>query len=219
LFDVKGLPGSANAIIGDTSTFCALIVDQLYCWGSNFGAETGQMPGLVGTELWEPVGPINLGDVSVTQAALSDIHGCAVDDQRVVRCWGGDENREGALGYRGYNNVGGAREPVLDYELMRGPIVDAGPTDGAIAESLPLGAVDVGDFDGIPGLDPVEHVWTGYRVTCVLIQNGGVRCWGKNDFNRLGYGIAIPHIGYAQSPAELYAQVGFSDLKVFGPPP
>jgi alpha-tubulin suppressor-like RCC1 family protein len=177
------------------------------------------MPALAGVEVWEAMGPLNLGEVSVTQAALSDLHGCALDDQRVVRCWGTDEDREGALGYPGYHHAGLDREPVADYQLMRGPVVDAGPTDAASAESLPLGAVDVGDFDGIPGLDPVEHVWTGYRATCVLIQNGGVRCWGKNNFNRLGYGIAIPHIGYAQSPAELYAEVGFSDLKVFGPRP
>ncbi|HEX2878934.1 MAG TPA: hypothetical protein VHO25_05295 [Polyangiaceae bacterium] len=210
LLDVKGLPGPTSAIIGtgNTATFCALIVGQLYCWG--------QMP----VEVWEATGPLNLGDVSVTQAAFSDLHGCALDDHGVVRCWGNDEDREGVLGYPGYSHAGGAREPVADYQLMRDLFVDAGPTDGsAPTESLPLGAVDIGDFDGIPGLDPATYVWVGYRSSCALMQNGGVRCWGKNNFNRLGYGIAVPHIGYAQSPAELYAQVGFSDIKVFGPRP
>jgi cysteine-rich repeat protein len=229
LFDVKGLPGPARVITGNTSTFCALIVDQLYCWGNNWDAETGQSPGLVGTKVWEAMGPVNLGDVAVTQAAVARAHACALDDHGVVRCWGSNERdqeisgqwEEGALGYPGHAHVGLDREPVLDYQLMSGFVVDGGPTDAAIpgAESLPLGAVDVGDFDGIAGLDPVEHIWVGYRATCVLIQNGGVRCWGKNDFNRLGYGIAIPNIGYTQSPAELYAEVGFSDLEVFGPPP
>jgi cysteine-rich repeat protein len=229
LFDVKGLPGPAHAITGNTSTFCALIVDQLYCWGQNWDAQTGQSPHLVSTKVWEAMGPVNLGDVSVMQAAVARAHGCALDDHGVVRCWGSGEIgqeiagdwEEGALGYPGHRHVGLDREPVLDYQLMSGFVVDGGPTDAAIpgAESLPLGAVDVGDFDGIAGLDPVEHVWIGYRATCVLIQNGGVRCWGKNDFNRLGYGIAIPNIGYTQSPAELYAEVGFSDIRVFEPPP
>jgi cysteine-rich repeat protein len=229
LRDVQGLPGPVSAITGDTSTYCALIVDQVYCWGQNWDAQTGQSPGLVGTKVWEAMGPVNLGDVSVTQVALARAHGCALDAQGVVRCWGSGEIgqeisgdwEEGALGYPGHRHVGLDREPVLDYQLMSGFVVDGGPTDAAIpgAESLPLGAVDVGDFDGIAGLDPVDHVWIGYRATCVQIQNGGVRCWGKNDFNRLGYGVAVPNIGYTQSPAALYAEVGFSDLKVFGPRP
>ncbi|HEX2878933.1 MAG TPA: hypothetical protein VHO25_05290, partial [Polyangiaceae bacterium] len=61
LLDVKALPGPASAIIGGYLTFCALIVDQLYCWGRNYDAETGQMPTLAGSEVWEAMGPLNLG--------------------------------------------------------------------------------------------------------------------------------------------------------------
>jgi hypothetical protein len=117
--------------------------------------------------------------------------------------------------------VGRDRAPVLDYQVMSGLFVDGGPTDAAIpgAESLPLGAVNIGDFDGTPGLDPATHVWVGQSASCALTEEGGLRCWGFNEGNHLGYGTAVANIGLTQSPAELYAQVGFADVKVFGPPP
>jgi hypothetical protein len=81
-----------------------------------------------------------------------------------------------------------------------------------------LGAVDVGDFDGTPGIDPIESLWVGYRSTCAIMETGGMRCWGQNDYNRLGYGVDVPNIGFTQSPADTYHEVGFSDVNVFGPP-
>jgi cysteine-rich repeat protein len=217
--DVQGLPGAPSAIIGDFYTHGALIDDQLYCWGRNTDAQTGHPIASVGTEVWQAVGPVNLGDVSVMQAALGSSHGCALDDRGVVRCWG--RSIQGALGYPGHSDVGRDRAPVLDYQVMSGLFVDGGPTDAAIpgAESLPLGAVNIGDFDGTPGLDPATHVWVGQSASCALTEEGGLRCWGFNEGNHLGYGTAVANIGLTQSPAELYAQVGFADVKVFGPPP
>ncbi|HEX2881103.1 MAG TPA: hypothetical protein VHO25_16340, partial [Polyangiaceae bacterium] len=125
----------------------------------------------------------------------------------------------GLIGYPGFDNVGFEREPELDYLIMRG-MADAGSPDAAIpgAADLPLGAVDVGDFDDIPGLDPVDSIWLGYRASCAIMKTGGLRCWGLNSDSRLGYGLGIPNIGYAKSPGETYADLGFSDVKVFGPP-
>jgi cysteine-rich repeat protein len=214
----KGLPGPASALLSDYLATCALVQGEAYCWGSNSAGIVGH-PG-IGAEVWQTPGPVNLGDVSVVQAAVGPSHGCGLDAQGTVRCWGGGCTGCGIIGYPGVNNVGLEREPELDYLIMSGR-ADGGTPDAAIpgAADLPLGAVDVGDFDGIPGLDPVDSIWAGYRASCAIMKNGGLRCWGLNTDSRLGYGLAVPNIGYAKSPGDTYADLGFSDVNVFGPPP
>lgn len=215
--NVKGLPGAASAVIGEYYTRCALVSDDLYCWGRNFGGQVGYPVATVGTEVWETPGRLNLGDVSVAQADLANSHGCAIDTAGVARCWG-DTFDAGCLGYPGVDYVGYYREPELDYLIMSG-LADGGTPDAAVpgAEDLPLGAVDVGDFDGTPGLDPIESVSVGYRATCAIMEDGGMRCWGQNDYGRLGYGAAVPTVGFVKSPADTYEDLGFSDVNVFGP--
>jgi cysteine-rich repeat protein len=42
---------------------------------------------------------------------------------------------------------------------------------------------------GYVALDtPVRHVLPKHSRTCVILETGAVRCWGKNDFGYLGYG-------------------------------
>jgi len=49
------------------------------------------------------------------------------------------------------------------------------------------------------------------------MQTGGVRCWGEGFFAQLGYGTDVMNIGVDESPAEVYQQLGYSDVKIFGP--
>lgn len=217
--DVKALPGAATAVVGQYYTRCALVSDDLYCWGRNPTGQVGYPVATVGTEVWETPGRLNLGDVPVVQADLANSHGCAIDADGVARCWGNTFD-SGCLGYPGVDYVGYYREPELDYLIMSGR-ADGGTPDAAVpgAEDLPLGAVDVGDFDETPGLDPIESIWVGYRSTCAIMKTGSMRCWGQNNYNRLGYGIDVPNVGYVKSPAGTYEDVGFPDVNVFGPPP
>jgi alpha-tubulin suppressor-like RCC1 family protein len=36
------------------------------------------------------------------------------------------------------------------------------------------------------------QIATGFEHTCILTATGGVRCWGSNGFNQLGYGSSPP---------------------------
>jgi alpha-tubulin suppressor-like RCC1 family protein len=213
---VKGLPAAPSVLLGNYHSMCALVQGDVYCWGYNSSGLVGPVA-TVGSEVWQTPGPVNLGEVFVVQADVGPAHGCALDAQGVVRCWGGGCTGCGVLGYPGFNRVGEQQEAELDYLMMSGR-ADAGPPDAAIpgAENLPLGAVDVGDFDGVPGLDPVDSIWAGYRASCAIMKNGGLRCWGLNTDSRLGYGLTVPNIGYAKSPGDTYADLGFSDVNVFG---
>jgi alpha-tubulin suppressor-like RCC1 family protein len=211
-YNVKGLPGPVTTLAGDHITMCALSLGSVYCWGRNSEGRAGYPVATYGDELWQPPRAVNLGNVTISQISSTHSHGCAVDDEGIVRCWG-SAPQEG-LGYPGVGRVGEMRDPIDDYELMR-IAGDGGADAGDAGSDLPLGAIDLGDFDGTPGLDPATAVFTGFGVTCAAMQTGGLRCWGDNTWGRLGYGTALPNIGLTQTPAEAYEQMGFSDIKVF----
>lgn len=222
-FNVKGVPNPIDQITGFSSTYCALSGSDAYCWGLNDNANAGYPVGVHGTEIWQTPGKVNLGDVTLVQVSAGSTYGCGVDDEGIVRCWGSNLD-DGALGYPYVYRIGFDREPVLDYQLMRdasdGGNGDAGDA-GFVTPNLPLGAVDLGDFDETSGLDQALRVEAGYNRTCAIMVTGGLRCWGQNSWGLLGYPeIAdAAFIGFTDSPAQAYQKLGYSDVKVFGPPP
>ncbi|HEX2879246.1 MAG TPA: hypothetical protein VHO25_06895, partial [Polyangiaceae bacterium] len=217
-YNVKGLPGPLSAIGGGFQTSCAVVTGDVYCWGLNSAGQAGYPIGTYGTEIWQTPRAINLGAINVVQLGVGWGHGCSLDDEGVVRCWGAGD--EGENGYPGGREVGYDRDPVDDYLLMDsadGGQADGGWPNGGRPAGLPLGAVDVGDFDGEPGLDPVVKVTLGHDATCAQMQTGGWRCWGNNALGRLGYDPSQATIGYEKSPAATYEDLGYADIRVFGP--
>jgi alpha-tubulin suppressor-like RCC1 family protein len=158
--------------------------------------------------------------VSLVQVKPSANYTCALDDEGFVYCWGDDAN-DGAMGYPGIDRIGGDRDPILDYQLMRGG--DGGVSDGIdagpVTPGLPVGAVDLGDFDGIPGPDRATQVETGPDRTCALMEDGTARCWGENSGGQVGYDPSIAYIGLTDSPAQAYEKIGHPDVEIFGPLP
>lgn len=211
--NVKGLPGPVSMISAGRATSCAISAGDVYCWGRNESAEAGYPVGTYGTEIWQTPGKVNLGDISIVQVSAGWTSSCALDDEGFVYCWGNDPD-DGQLGYAGVTKVGFDREPVLDYALMGG---DGGLDAGT--PGLPLGAVDLGDFDAEPGPDRATKVVTGPDRACALMENGGLRCWGENTGAVMGYPVDVGYIGRDETPAQGYQQLGYSDPKIFGPAP
>jgi alpha-tubulin suppressor-like RCC1 family protein len=219
--NVKGLPvGAPTMLTGIANTMCALAGGDVYCWGRNQNGQTGYPVTPYGTEIWQPPRAVNLGDVSLVQISTGANANCGLDDEGFVRCWGYDVN-DGSLGYPGISQIGADRDPAFDYQLMRGG--DAGISDGIdagpVTPGLPIGAVDLGDFDGMPGPDPATHVEVGPDRACAIMENGAVRCWGEDTAGLLGYGTGVSYIGLTDSPAQAYEKIGYADVKIFGPLP
>ncbi len=57
--------------------------------------------------------------------------------------------------------------------------------DGTAGRSI----VNMGD---VPIGGAVRQISLAYRQSCALLDGGGVRCWGLNDFSRLGYDHGSP---------------------------
>jgi hypothetical protein len=92
----------------------------------------------------------------------------------------------------GVTGIGGIQQPEEAYALR-----------------ADLGIVDVGDFDGRPGIDPVKAIYAGLGSSCALLTNGDVRCWGDNVAGELGYGDPklIGPIGDETSPGDEYRRL------------
>ncbi|MFN8123169.1 MAG: hypothetical protein U0237_12155 [Thermoleophilia bacterium] len=163
------------------------------------------------------------------QAGWLDVdgnHSCAVRSDGGVVCWG--DAMAGRLGYGNGSNVGDDETPATAGTVDLGghdatqiatgsghtcAILDTGAvacwgdgTDGALG----YGNTDVIGDDETPaaagtvnlGGHTAVAITAGTAVTCVVIETGDVKCWGRNDHGQLGRGNTL-NIGDDETPATI----------------
>lgn len=149
----------AVAVAAGADHTCVIRDDgQVMCWGYGFSGALGYgITGVIGdNETPASIGTVSLGPGrTAVDIAAGGAHTCAVLDNGDVRCWG--SNTYGQLG----NGLGTAA--VGDDELPSSvPPVSLGAGRRAVA------------------------VAAGNQHTCVILDDGTVRCWGKGDQGTLG---------------------------------
>lgn len=114
----------------------------------------------------------------VTQLAVGDYHSCAVFSGGRCRCWG----------YGGEGQLG----------------------NGAMTNQMGVSAGQVGSLDYIAfgTTDTAKSIGAGSWYTCVLFVNGGVRCFGNNQYGVLGLDSSVTRF---VSPMTSLGFVVFSD--------
>ena len=141
---------------------CALLDNgSVKCWGSNNKGQLG-----LGDNMTRGSGPGQMGDmlpavdlgtaVTVRAVSCGNEHTCALLEGGSIKCWGG--NTFGALGM--------------------GDVVDRGGAPGQMGDSLPAIALGTGRI--------ALSVMAGDYISCALLENGGLKCWGNGG--SLGYG-------------------------------
>jgi alpha-tubulin suppressor-like RCC1 family protein len=152
-------PHTVKAVTSGASHTCAILEDDtVRCWGA--GA-FGQLGNGDTAAVSSPAGlaPVNLGAGRTAKAITAgDQHTCAILDNGNVRCWGLNDN--GQLGYGNTNTIG---DNVGETPNTVGP-VDLGPGRTAVA------------------------ITANAAHTCVVLDDGAVRCWGANALGQLGLG-------------------------------
>ncbi len=181
------------------------------CWGF---ASLGQL----GYGVWNQIGDdesaraasvVQLAGVAVSVSAGS-FHSCALLDGGAVRCWG--YGRFGRLGYKSRRSIGDDERPdVVPAVRLGGVAIDVAAGGAHSCAVLAGGAVrcwglgrtgrlgtgdihDVGDDEHPAAVAPVDvggpakQVVAGLSHTCVLLEAGTVRCFGRAADGRLGYG-------------------------------
>ena len=185
---VVALPAgrAARAVAGGAGHTCAILdTGAVSCWG--FGAN-GRLGYGSSANTTTPGGAVAIGaGRTATSIGAGDAHSCAILDTGAVRCWGFGGN--GRLGYANSDTVGATSSTRPD---------TAGPVDvgaGRVARALTLGGAPT------PATPAPPDEGTGY--TCVLLDDGTLRCWGFAGDGRLGYGDEqqVAGGGSAPSPA------------------
>ncbi|MDH3755793.1 MAG: hypothetical protein OEU32_18175 [Acidimicrobiia bacterium] len=211
-------PGSnlSGRLTGSNLEHTCAVLDSgaLRCWGSNADGQLGYGNTIdVGDGLGPNVaaaGPVALGAGRTTTALTAGAdHTCALLDNATVRCWGFND-----AGELGTNSLADPKAPAppVDFGLERTAVqITAGDDhtcvildDGSLRcfgenadGQLGYGnTIDVGDGLGptVAAVGPVDlgpgrtalAVSGGVDHTCALLDNGTVRCWGRNDGGELG---------------------------------
>jgi len=214
---------------------CALLLEgDLKCWGRN---NVGQL-GLGHTntigddELPSSISTLNIG-AKVKDISAGAFHTCALLESGDVKCWG--QNTSGQLGLGHTDTIGDdedlssiASVPLKDKATK---IYSGFTYNCALLENknvqcwgdnsfgqLGLGHTNnIGDDETI---DTIGYVSIGGPAvqmdistisfhSCALLQNGDLRCWGRNDSGQLGLGNP-DHVGDDELPSSV-APVPFGE--------
>lgn len=154
---------SALAVDAGGGHTCALLAGGVSCWGSNGSGQLGAGVGIANSPRPADLGLVNLGTgAEPTRISAGGNQSCAVLANETVKCWG--DNAYGQLGI-------GTKQP-------------RGTSPGDMGDSLP--AVYLGPDA------KVQDVSCGTFHTCALLQDGTVKCWGRNEEGQLGVHLDDP---------------------------
>jgi alpha-tubulin suppressor-like RCC1 family protein len=182
--------------VGDVTMVSSSIptTNGVKCWGDNSFGQLGD-----GT-LLNRFAPVDVAGLSSGVSAIrtGGSHTCAKTTGSGLLCWGRND-----YGQLGDGTAIGRKSPVNVVGLATGVGgVSAGPRHTCVlmqtgearcwgfnfygqlgdgTTSTRLAPVNVSVLSGGPG-----SIHVGYLHTCAVLQTGGVRCWGNNDFGQLG---------------------------------
>ena len=194
-----GSPDSGvQALAAGPDHACALVSGGVLCWGDNANGELGNNST---TQSNVPIPVQGLGSTGsgVQAIAAGAFHTCALVNG-AVQCWGGS-----GAGQLGDNSLTESDVPALVQGLgALGSGVQAIGAGALVSCAVANGAAQCWGYDvdgelgnGVTGVDssvpvPVTGLTGGAQMvvggeyhTCSLV-NGGVECWGGNQYGQLG---------------------------------
>lgn len=198
--DVVGLMTRVTAIAAGERHTCALTTSGgVKCWGQNHDGQLGD-----GTRK-DKVTPIDVTGLTsgVTAITAGWRHTCALASAGGMKCWG--NNHDGQLGNGTEND---SLTPVDVAGLTSGVTAIAARWRHTCALTSGGGVKCWGNnHDGqvgdgtrterhrpvdVAGLTSgVKAIASGWRHVCVLMTDGGGKCWGSNHEGQLGDGTGI----------------------------
>ena len=188
---------AVDVSLGNTHA-CAVLDDgSVKCWGTNSEGQLGQ--GDTTTRAVPPVLPVDLG----TGLTAKSVHAgsyftCALLNNDRLKCWGRGNNTTGDTGQGGQLGIGNTAH--------------MGNGLGEMGDNLPFAKLGTNPNTSQPW--KVSKVGAGNVTACALLENGRVKCWGRNDGypylgsqNAVSYGStgalvddAIPFVNVGTDP-------------------
>lgn len=191
---VKNLTGVVDVSLG-TDFSCALTDSgEVYCWGRNTYSALGESGGANGAVVKARI------NTPVKNIALGANHGCALTTGNEVYCWG--RNSDGQAGQTisvNTQNVLPAKISVTGVRQISAAnnhsclINSAGAAQcwgysmngetgqtSTASRSSPTTVVNLSSG--------VSRISSGGLFNCAVLETGGVKCWGYNQYGELGIG-------------------------------
>ena len=215
LADVDVHPDEANHLTkfiatGGQHTCVVLENECIKCWGNNENGQLGYSDtsnnrGDAANEMGRILGPVGGLEFKVKTHGEEDAkkyavlatggdHTCAITKDDTVRCWGA--NDKGQLGQNSAESTFIEPDKIPDIDIHNDP----DETDQAKIDSF------------LP-----QHVATGAKHTCALLDNKCVKCWGENKYGQLGYEVTEDNLNLGDDTDEMGTNlppVGNLDFKV-----
>ena len=212
---VVGISAATAVVAGDYHT-CAVLADRtVWCWGANDWGQLGY--GITSYQILAPV-QVWGGALTTTAIAAGDHHTCALwMTGGSVVCWG--MNLSGQLGDGGVYHA--SLTPVMVLGISTATAITAGGfhTCAVLADGTARcwGANESGELGdgttterhwpvGVSGISTATAIDAGSAMhTCALLADRTARCWGLNEYGKLGDGttttrltpVAVPGISTA----------------------
>lgn len=161
---VLNSPGGATDVVVGHDHSCAIMKDDasVRCWGKNDKGQLGQdQPDDIHSEQMTTLDSIFPPGVRIKRLAAGENHTCALSEEHELRCWGSDEF--GQLGIEDKSALG-----------IEG---DVGDEEDEMSKLQPI-QLGEGNY--------AVDVAAGYNHTCAILNNGRLKCWGKNTYGQLG---------------------------------
>jgi alpha-tubulin suppressor-like RCC1 family protein len=191
---VSGLSGVASISAGYSQTCAALTSGLARCWGDNSVGELGNG----NTSSSTPVGVATLQNVIEMRTASDENYSCALLSNGTAKCWGYNVSH----GMLGDGTTTSRNLPVAvsgltnAVHLFANNVSTCALLNDGTAKCWGYNATGMtGDGTVVtPRLTPVtmvgvgniQSIATGYRHTCVLLNDGSAKCVGSNGNGELG---------------------------------
>ena len=165
---------------------CRVWDGKVLCWGDNTLGALGTAGDRCGTGTCSRAPSPIEGLGGVKDFSLGEEHACAIGGDDKLRCWGGNESGQLALG----------REPT-DQCIRYGHTASHGTLDLRTEEIAKTGTHEVPDSYRpcaraptlVPGAPDVERVWASRQSTCVVGPRGTLHCAGARNVDWV---VAVP---------------------------
>lgn len=192
---VNGLTTGMYAVTAGDQHTCALTSGGgVKCWGANGYGQLGD-----GTTTSSTT-PVNASDMAtgVTAIIAGAYHTCAVIIGGGIKCWGNNDNGQLGNGSTNDHSIPGDVNGLTASTIASGDDHTCALTPGGGAKCWgrnDFGQVGDGTMNNRPlpvnvsGFTAGAHaISAGSSHTCTLLDGGGVKCWGHNNFGQLGNG-------------------------------
>jgi alpha-tubulin suppressor-like RCC1 family protein len=207
---VAGISGAVQVAAGFSHACALTSAGGVKCWGKNSEGEVGR--GNTTSPVLSPADATGLTS-GVRSVVANSWHTCAVTTSGGAKCWG--DNSVGTIG----DGTTTDRSVPTDVQGLTGGVVALASAEFSNCALTTAGGMKCWGFNGFGQLGdgstdghlaPVDvsgltggvaAPGTGFLHTCAVLSNGGLDCWGSNEFGQLGDGTTADRAVPAGVPA------------------